>query len=322
MIANKNQQTLLEPLQELHGQIKHPNKTKHLLTGNELSAKDIAYILRLAHAIKQNPSQYHNALSKKALAMIFEKPSFRTRLSFNLAIETLGGIAVESISSTRKTEEPKDFMRVLNGYCDFVMVRTHADELLEEIAQYATIPIINGLSALYHPCQILADLLSLQECFGKLEDLTLTYIGDGNNILHSLLTMAPRVGVTIHYCCPKGHEPDATILSYSKNLFPNKIHCYATPKEAVQNAHAVYTDVWVSMGFEQQKTQSAFNEFQVNEALMTKARSNAVFMHCMPMERGKEVSVTLPDSPQSIIFNQSENRLHVQKAVLLFLNSC
>ncbi|WP_131781573.1 ornithine carbamoyltransferase [Legionella gresilensis] len=299
----------------------HAANVKHLLTGKELSAADIENILCLAENIKRNPSNYQNALEKKALAMIFEKPSFRTRLSFNLAIETLGGIAVESISNTRKTEEPKDFIRVLNGYCDFVMVRTHADEQLQEMAQYATIPIINGLTALYHPCQILADLLTLKEHFGKLNELTLTYIGDGNNILHSLLIMAPRVGITLHYCCPKGHDPDATILSESKKLFPGQIHCFTTPTLAVQNVHAIYTDVWVSMGFEGQKSQSAFDNFQVNEALMSQAKPGAVFMHCMPMERGKEVSTTLPDSPQSIIFRQSENRLHIQKAILLFLDS-
>ncbi|WP_419418436.1 ornithine carbamoyltransferase [Legionella sp. D16C41] len=291
----------------------------HLLTGLELSANDIATILKLAREVKSNPSHYKEALAGKALAMIFEKPSFRTRLSFNLAIQGLGGHVVESISSTRKTEQPKDFIRVLNGYCDYVMIRTHGDSQLQEMVEYATIPIINGLSALYHPCQVLADLLSLQEYFKTLDNLTLSYIGDGNNILHSLLLMAPQVGVNINYCCPVGHEPDATILAVSKSLFPKKIQQFTLPSAAVQNTHAVYTDVWVSMGFEGTGNESAFQGFQVNEALMAQAKPEAVFMHCMPMERGKEVSETLPDSTKSLIFIQSENRLHVQKAILLFL---
>ena len=209
-------------------------------------------------------------------------------------------------------------MRVLNGYCDFVMIRTHEDKNLTEMASIATIPIINGLSALYHPCQILADLLTLQECFSDLEGLTLAYIGDGNNILHSLLQLAPQLGVTIHYCCPAANQPNAQILANSLAPF---VHCFSSPEAAVANAHAVYTDVWTSMGFENQAADDQFLGFQVNEELMAKARPEAIFMHCMPMERGKEVSVTLPDNPASMIFKQSENRLAVQKALLLFLDN-
>lgn len=289
---------------------------KHLLTGMELDGQDILGLLQLASSIKKNPAKYSKTLLGKNLAMIFEKPSFRTRLSFTLAMENLGGTAIESISNTRKQEEPKDLIRVLNGYCDYVMVRTHADEALEEMAQYAQIPIINGLSALYHPCQALADLLSLQERFDSLEGLTLAYVGDGNNVLQSLLLMAPLVGVRINYCCPVNHQPKQEILKITSSQM---ISSYSSPEEAVQNAHAIYTDVWTSMGFEGQEMDEGFAEFQVNEQLMSHAKPEAVFMHCMPMERGKEVSVSLPDSPASIIFAQSENRLHVQKALLIFL---
>ena len=253
--------------------------------------------------------------------MIFEKPSFRTRLSFTLAMENLGGTAIESVSNTRKHEEPRDLVRVLNGYCDYVMLRTHDDDVLLEMAQYAKIPIINGLSALYHPCQVLADLLSIQEHFGSLDKVTLAYIGDGNNVLHSLLLMAPLVGVSVHYCCPAACQPDSRILIQSEQLFRGKIHSYSSPEAAVQNVDAVYTDVWTSMGFEGQTSESHFAGFQVNESLMTHAKPGAVFMHCMPMERGKEVSMTLPDSPSSITFDQSENRMHVQKALLVYLAS-
>ena len=293
---------------------------RHLLSGMELSSEDILNILELASCVKKNPSDYYKTLEGKNLVLLFEKPSLRTRLSFTLAMENMGGTAIESISNSRKSEEPRDLARVLNGYCDFVMLRTHDDGVLQEIADYSTQPVINGLSALYHPCQILADLLSLQECFGRLEGLTLAYVGDGNNILHSLLLMAPQVGMTINYCCPDERQPDQDILLKAMQLLPQMIIRCSTPEEAVQDAHAVYTDVWTSMGFEEKTCDDMFQGFQVTEALMAKARSDAVFMHCMPMERGKEVSTSLPDSPCSIIFLQSENRLHVQKALLLYLN--
>lgn len=297
---------------------KHPSKTKHILTGQELSSQDLLTILNLAKLLKQTPENYRHVLTGKSLAMIFEKPSFRTRLSFSLAIQSLGGTAIESVSTTRKQEEPRDLTRVLNGYCDFIMVRTHEDRVLEEMATYANVPIINGLSALHHPCQILADLLTLQEHFNSLTNLTLAYIGDGNNILHSLLLMAPQLGVTINYCCPEANQPNTELLDKSQRSFRQMIKRYTTPAAAVCNAHAVYTDVWTSMGFEQQ-AEEHFAGFQVNESLMSHARPEAVFMHCMPMERGKEVSLCLPDAPTSVIFTQSENRLHVQKALLLFL---
>ncbi|PWY54186.1 ornithine carbamoyltransferase [Legionella qingyii] len=295
-------------------------KPKHLLTGTELSPEDLMHILENAKTLKQTPALYNQALASKSLAMIFEKPSFRTRLSFAMAIQSLGGIAIESVGNTRKQETPADMARVLNGYADFIMVRTHADELLEEMATYAKVPVINGLSALHHPCQILADLLSLWEQFGSLDGLTVAYIGDGNNILHSLMLLAPQLGITINYCCPESHQPNDSLVKQAKSIKTGMIHTFSKPEEAVKNADAVYTDVWTSMGFEGQENDQAFQGFQVNEALMAYAKPEAVFMHCMPMERGKEVSKTLPDSPASIIFTQSENRRHVQKALLLFLN--
>lgn len=293
------------------------NKIKHVLSGDELTSQDILMLLDKASQIKAHASQYQKTLEGKNLAMIFSKPSFRTRLSFTLAMQQLGGTTIESVSTTRKSEEPKDAIRVLNGYSDAVMVRTHDDSDLLEMAQHATIPIINGLSALYHPCQVLADLLSLKERFGTLDGLTLAYIGDGNNVLHSLLLMAPRVGVKIHYCCPKNNQPNASVLEQSKRGFKDMIICFENPEQAVKYAHAVYTDVWTSMGFEESSSEKEFEGFQVNESLLEEALPQAVFMHCMPMERGKEVSQTLPDHPCSIIFLQSENRLHVQKALLV-----
>lgn len=291
---------------------------KHVLTGMEFSREEIQRVLHHASAMKQTPAFYRHALANKSLVMIFEKPSFRTRLSFALAMQSLGGMVVESLSTTRKQEQPGDLARVLNGYADFIMVRTHDDEALKEMAAQAAVPVINGLSALHHPCQIFADLLSLQEHFNTLQGLTLAYVGDGNNILHSLLLLAPQLGLTIHYCCPPDHQPASSIVNLARERHAGNMKAFDCPEDAVRHAQAVYTDVWTSMGFSEGH-EGAFTGFQVNEILMAKADANAVFMHCMPMVRGKEVSMTLPDNPSSIIFKQSENRLHVQKGLLFFL---
>ncbi len=297
---------------------KHELKAKipHFITGTELDTSQIRAILDTAKLLKQVPEKYNNLLAGKSLAALFEKASFRTRFSFALAIQSLGGIYVESVSNTRKSEEPRDLIKVLNGYTDFVMIRTHEDSIFEEMVQYSTIPIINGLSELYHPCQILADLLTMEENFGYLDGLSLTYIGDGNNILHSLMLLCPQFGVKIKYCCPKQNQPKQEIVLQSNQAM---VQSYSSPQEAAYQSDAVYTDVWTSMGFEGKIQENNFTHFQVNEELITHAKSEAIFMHCMPMERGKEVSATLPDTTASVIYKQSENRLHVQKALLLFL---
>jgi|GEM_PF-53606 argininosuccinate lyase len=303
-------------LPAFHKEIRPSEKTRHLLTGMELTPTDIQTILYTATHIKKDPKKFSKELTGKSLVMIFDKPSFRTRLSFALAIQGLGGYFVESVKNTCKAEEPGDVIKVLNGYCDFVMVRTHDDEVLAKMAKYADKPIINGLSALYHPCQILADLLTLYEHFGYLEGLTVTYVGDGNNILHSLVLLLPLLGVHVKYCCPIQNQPRAEVMQYCKNELVTK---YSVLEEAVCGAQAIYTDVWTSMGFEGQTQEVNFSNFQVNETLMMQAQPGAVFMHCMPMQRGKEVSASLPDSNASVVFRQSANRTHVQKAVLLFL---
>ncbi len=306
----------IKSLQSLYKEIIHPFKTNHLLTGMELKAQDLQLILEMAILLKKNPEQYSKILEGKSLAMIFDKPSFRTRLSFSLAIQSLGGKSVESLASNRKHEVPQDTISVLNNYCDFLMIRTHEDEIVEKMAQHSSIPIINGLSALHHPCQILADLLTLYEYFGYLEELTLSYIGDGNNILHSLMLICPLLGVQIKYCCPSTHQPNPEIFNHCDQ---DKVKKYLNPEEAVAQSHAIYTDVWTSMGFEGKNDEKDFEGFQVNEKLMSYAKPEAIFMHCMPMERDKEVSSSLADTPASVIFEQSANRLHVQKALLLFL---
>jgi ornithine carbamoyltransferase len=282
---------------------------KHLLTGEELSSSEIDSLFALAQSHKGTKTK---DLEGKQLALLFEKPSLRTRFSFTVAMRELGGDVIESLSSTRKEETPEDVARVLCGYCDAIVFRTHEDAQLERMAKVASIPIINGLSALHHPCQILADFLTLKNHFGVLSGLNLCYIGDGNNILHSLLLLAQKVGVKIHYCCPEGHAPNSVLLERCQGYT-----VYSTPQEAVKHADAIYTDVWTSMGFE--KNEEAFVGYQVDEALMQHAKPHALFMHCMPIERGKEVSATLPDAAVSVIFQQSANRLIIQKALLLHL---
>ncbi len=299
-------------------------KPQHFLTGTEFSASQMLSLLQLALAIKKWRTQnnWQNRLRRKHLALLFEKPSLRTRFSFTVAMRELGGDVVESLADTRKAETPEDQGRVLSGYCDAIMLRTHADQTLIRMSSAATVPVINGLSDLHHPCQIMADLLTLTEVFGNLQGLTLTYLGDGNNILHSLLLLAPLLGVNVHYCCPASRQPNAEIVQQAQaqlGASTGKIQSFAEPITAVSAANAVYTDVWTSMGFEQDKAEHLFANFQVNEAMMQHAAPNAVFMHCLPMERGKEVSETLPDQPCSVIFQQSENRLHIQKALLLQL---
>ncbi|MBS0620842.1 MAG: ornithine carbamoyltransferase [Verrucomicrobia bacterium] len=297
---------------------------KHLLTGEELSAGEIKSLLSLASELKEKRKEGHatDILKGKHLALLFEKPSLRTRFSFTVAMHELGGNIVESLGETRKKEEPEDVARVVEGYCHAVMIRTHGDEILTRMGQVSKIPIINGLSDLHHPCQILADLLTLQEVFGTLEGLKLTYIGDGNNILHSLLLLAPLAGVHLHYCCPKACQPNANIVKQAlkrADQAKGSITTHSTPIVAAGGAHAIYTDVWASMGFENKTNGSLFVDFQVNEELMEQALPEAIFMHCLPMIRGKEVSQTLPDKPASVIFLQSENRLHIQKALLVAL---
>lgn len=297
---------------------------QHVLTGTEFTGSQIQFLLDLAQTLKKERAQkqLRTTLRGQSLALLFDKLSLRTRFSFTIAMRELGGDAIESFDSTRKFEEPEDHARVLSGYCHAIMIRTHHDSILERMAQTASVPLINGLSDLHHPCQILADLLTLQEKFESVVGKTVCYIGDGNNILHSLLLMAPKIGVNIHYCCPVERSPDPAILAQSLAQLSQtnaKIAAFPEPQMAVVNADAVYTDVWTSMGFEDAAAEHLFVGYQVNERLMQQANVDAIFMHCLPMIRGKEVSETLPDSPSSVIFQQSENRLHVQKALLLFL---
>lgn len=288
----------------------------HLLSGAEITTNDFENIMQIAQDMKANPQKYNNALKDKIIALIFDKPSLRTRFSFSAAIIEMGGNLIESVSTSRKNEQPKDFIRVIQNYCSAVVIRTFADSDVEEMVSYSKVPIINALTDLYHPCQTLADLLTLKEVFGNLNSLKIAYIGDSNNILYSLLLLANTIGLEVHYACPEGHKPDQKILDQFQDL--SIVKGFDDPKEAVKGCDAVYTDVWCSMGFEP-TAEDAFAGIQVNKELMSYANDNAIFMHCMPMERGKEVSEDLPDNKCSVIFQQSLNRKFVQKALLYML---
>lgn len=297
---------------------------KAFLTGEELSIKDLENLLDFAHLLKKERDQgkLREPFKGKTLALLFEKPSLRTRFSFAIAIQELGGYFVESLSSTSKKEEPEDMAKVLNGYVHAVMWRTHDHENLTRMARALKVPLINGLSDTHHPCQVLADIMAIQQSFERTKGIRLAYMGDGNNMLHSLLLLAPMMGIDVVYACPKQYQPDAEIVTRAKkraNEHGVKIESFSSPTEAVRGADAIYTDVWTSMGFEGQneEREAAFSDYQLNESLYGLANKNAVVMHCLPMMRGKEITDAMADHPRSILFRQSENRLHVQKALLV-----
>ena len=301
-------------------------KSKHFLTGEELSQKELLQLLDTAEALRLTRGSEQKLLSNKTLALIFDKPSLRTRLSFTVGISELGGKVIELQGAQKKNEDPEDAIRVLQGMVHGVMIRTFEHSYLERMISHATIPVINGLSDSHHPCQAIADILTLKQKFGELRGLKLAYIGDGNNILHSLLLMAPYVGIDVHYACPEGYQPDPEILGRAHlraHLGGAKIKSFQTPQQAVESVHAVYTDVWTSMGFEKENEArlKAFAAYQINSELFSRASKRAIVMHCLPMIKGQEITREMAEHEQSALFQQAENRLHAQKALLLGIYS-
>lgn len=298
------------------------NKPEHFLTGCEFDKEELSQLLGDAERLRRERCvrKFDQPLAGQTLALIFEKPSLRTRVSFTVAMQELGGSVIELNGASLKKEEPEDTIRVLAGYCDAVMIRTFAHEGLERMTKVSKIPVINGLSDLHHPCQALADLLTLQQEFGELQGLKLAYVGDGNNVLHSLLLLASYLGVEVRYSCPAGYGPDAGVLAAARARCEDEglIVACLSPVEAVRGANAVYTDVWTSMGFESETAarEQAFAGYQVNKELYAHAEPGAIVMHCLPMVRGKEITDEMADHANSRLFQQSENRLHVQKALL------
>lgn len=303
-----------------------PLKTKHFLTGEELNREELTNLLALAETLRNERKQgrTRNELSGKNVSLVFEKPSLRTRMSFTVALFEIGAHAIELVSSFRKKESPEDTAMVIAQYSHGIMVRTFEHENLDRMAKQCPVPIINGLSDSHHPCQVLADLQTLQQSFGKLAGLKLTYVGDGNNMLNSILLLMPYLGVHVTYACPKGFEPNAFIVKKAKARAKEgggSITAVANPKAAVECADAIYTDVWASMGQEDEELEreKVFKDYQVNESLYGMAKPGAIVMHCMPMVRGKEITETMADHPNSVIYRQAENRMHAQKALLLGL---
>ncbi len=290
----------------------------------DLTDDEVQYLLGLAARVKRTPGKFARALGGKYISLLFEKPSLRTRLTFELAIKQLGGDAVMFDGPVGAREPLKDVARNLERWVQGIVARTFLQSTVEELAHWSSAPVINALTDLYHPCQALADVFTLQERFGGLRGLKLAFVGDGNNVAHSLMLTAVRLGMDFAIATPTGYEPNAEIVSQAEGLAAisgARLKVTSDPAEAADNAHAVYTDVWTSMGQEKEsaKRRKQFAAHQVNQDLMALARSNAVFMHCLPAKRGEEVTDDVMESTRSIVFDQAENRLHAQKALLLMM---
>jgi ornithine carbamoyltransferase len=298
-----------------------------LLTGMEWNPAQVRELLHLAADVKAHPDRYRGALAGRFLALIFEKPSLRTRVTFEVGISSLGGSSVfldHTESKLGKRESIPDVAKNLERWVQGIVARTFSQESIDALAENASIPVINALSDRYHPCQGLSDFFTLQERFGGLRGLKLAYIGDGNNVCHSLISIAARAGAHLRISTPAGYDPEPGVVSEAKRTAREtrgKIELCGSPEEAVVDAQAIYTDVWTSMGQEEESAEreAAFSGYQVNDALFAHAASDAIFMHCLPAHRGSEVAAEIIDSPRSIIFDQAENRLHMQKAILLTL---
>lgn len=299
----------------------------HFLTLGSLTQNDIQYLLADATKLKkyQKEGRTHPYLQGKVLAMLFEKSSTRTRVSFEVGMLQLGGHAIFLSSNDiqlGRGESPSDTAKVLSRYVDGLMIRTFEHQILEEFALHSTVPIINGLTDSHHPAQVLADLLTIKEHKGKLKGLKLCYLGDANNnMAHSLIEGAVKVGMDISIACPLGFEPDSTILNNIKGEATetgSSILIGECPKEMIKDADVVVTDVWTSMGQEAETAErlKAFAPYQVNEELCKHAKNDFIFLHCLPAHRGEEVTADIIDGPHSVVFDEAENRLHAQKAIL------
>jgi ornithine carbamoyltransferase len=293
----------------------------------DLSSAEVRAILKLGHEVKRNPREYRHALDARQMVLMFEKASLRTRLSFETGINTMGGnaIFVDCTSSPLgERESIADIARNVERWVDVIVLRTYAHDTITEMAANSRVPVINALSDFEHPCQALADFMTIEEHFGSAAGVNFTFVGDGNNVCHSLMLTGAQLGTNVTIATPRGYSPDIEIVTRAREIAQAnncEIRLLQDPQAAVEGADAVYTDVCVSMGFEHESTkrEPIFRPFQVNEALMRKAAPHAVFMHCLPARRNAEVTDEVLDGPQSIVFDQAENRMHAQKALLLLL---
>lgn len=304
-------------------------KGKNLVSINDLSREEVTQILETAEIIKLRYYSHEEQplLKGKVLGMIFQKPSLRTRVSFEAGMIQLGGQAIYLGPGDIKLgerEATKDIARVLSRYVNGIMARTFSHEIILELAKYSSVPVINGLSNLLHPCQVLGDLLTVKEKKGRLSNLKLVYIGDGNNVAHSLLFGAVKVGMDIVLAVPPGYEPKEEIVNLANEdakKIGSRIEIIQDPKEAVVGADVIYTDVWTSMGFEKESEirKDVFKHYQINQDLVNKAKDDVIILHCLPAHRGEEITDEVIDGPHSVVFDQAENRLHVQKGILALL---
>jgi ornithine carbamoyltransferase len=299
---------------------------KDLLSVYDLDRNDVGIIFDNAAKLKkfQQERKAYTPLRGKTLGMIFGKSSTRTRISFEVGMYQLGGVAL--FLSSRDTqldrgESISDTARIMSRYLDGIMIRTYSQELVEEFARHATIPVINGLTDREHPCQILSDIFTIMEKKGSFAGLKIAYVGDGNNIANSWIYAAARLPLHLSLACPEGYEPDKHILEKGMREAEMGITIHRTPVDAVRNADVVYTDVWTSMGqeAEQEERKRVFRDYQINEALLVHARKDVTVMHCLPAHRGEEITAEIMDGPQSVVIDQAENRLHVQKAIMEIL---
>jgi len=299
---------------------------KHLLSDFDFSKKEVLEILGLAEKIKKNPEKFSHHLKNKTLVMLFEKTSTRTRLSFEVAMTELAGHAIyweTRTSQLAKGEPLSDIGKVVSRYCQGIMARMYRQQNLEELADSATVPVINGLTDFFHPCQSLSDLLTVKEKLGKLEG-KVVFLGDcGFNMAHSTMITFSKMGMNVNLVCPKKkkYQPNSEILKRAEKEGLGKIKIIHNPLGGIKNADVVMTDTWVSMGQEKEVKEriKELTPYQVNSKLMKKAKKKAIFMHCLPAYRGLEVTADVIDGPQSVVFDQAENRLHIQKAILLKL---
>ena len=309
--------------------IKKPEtlSVRNLLADTDLTRDDLQLLFRLAARVKAAPGEFAQALRGKQLAMIFEKPSLRTRTTFEVGITSLGGFAVY-LEHTKprlgEREAIKDIARNLERWVHGIVARTFVHDSVLELAANASIPVINALTDLYHPCQALADFFTLHEKYGALKGLKLAFVGDGNNVCHSLMILGAKLGTSLRVATPPGYEPKPEVLETARALAAETgatLELFHDPVRAVAGTQAVYTDVWTSMGQEYAAhlRNQLFAPYRVTQNLMAAADAGALFMHCLPAHRGQEVTDEVIDSPQSIVYDQAENRLHTQKALMLLL---
>lgn len=296
--------------------------TRHFLTLRDISTSELNTIIQRAITLKKerHADQQHPTLAGKTLGMIFEKSSTRTRVSFEAGIAQLGGYGLFLSSNDTQLgrgEPIEDSARVISSMVDIIMIRTYGHDIVENFAKHSSVPVINALTDSYHPCQLLADIQTYIEHRGDPKGKTVTWVGDGNNMCHSYMNAAKLCGFHLNIACPKGYEPDAALM----HEHADRISLFHSPQEAIKNSDWVVTDTWASMGDEGQEQEriQAFSGFQVNEEIMQLANDDAVFMHCLPAYRGKEISDTIMDSPCSVVWDEAENRLHAQKALMEFL---